>query len=62
MKRTGKWMVDPPRGWMYGFPKKWDVDKEPDINKWMIKEGMPKEAVEEIEKYGLCYRLWRSDD
>lgn len=51
--------VDPPQGYMYGFPKIWDKEKYPDFKKWLIKEGYPKKT---IKKYGdnfVC-RFWES--
>lgn len=60
--KEGKWMVDPPSGWRYGFPKTWDADGEPDIYKWMVKAGYPQEEADKVDKYGLTYNMWRSDD
>jgi hypothetical protein len=51
--------VDPPQGYMYGFPKIWDKNKDPDLKKWLVKQGYPRKT---IKKYGdsfLC-RIWES--
>ena len=31
--------VDPPAGWMYGFPKIWDKEKHPDLEVWLVDKG-----------------------
>jgi hypothetical protein len=51
--------VDPPQGYMYGFPKIWDKQKFPDLKKWLIKQGYPKKM---IKKYGDSFscRFWES--
>lgn len=33
--------IDPPFGWKYGFPKIWDKTTDPDLGKWLTKEGYP---------------------
>jgi len=33
--------IDPPSGWMYGFPKIWDEEVEPDMEKFIIDNGYP---------------------
>ena len=59
--RTGKWIIDPPQGYLFGFPKVWDADKEPSVYKWMVSEGYPQDNVAEIDKYGLVYTMRRFD-
>ena len=44
-------MVDPPSGWRYGFPKRWDPVKAPDLKEWFISEGYPEEDIELAMKY-----------
>lgn len=44
-----KTWVDPPSGWIYGFPKIWDDTIMPDLNDWLVSEGYPQE---EIDRYG----------
>jgi hypothetical protein len=36
-----KYWVDPPSGWMYGFPKVWDEDMDGPLPTWLGKEGYP---------------------
>ena len=33
--------VDPPSGWMYGFPRLYDPAKDGDMRAWMIATGYP---------------------
>ena len=50
---TKEW-VDPPEGYLYGFPKIWDKSKDPDWEKWLVKEGYPRHLVDEIP----YVRMW----
>lgn len=48
--------VDPPEGWMYGFPKKVDEafhNMREDKTQWYIDNGYPKEKVHLLE-YTRC--------
>lgn len=51
--------VDPPEGWLFGFPKVWDKNKFPDLKIWLIQEGYPKS---EIELYGkdFCCKFYNT--
>ena len=52
---TVKYWLDPPSGWMYGFPKLWNPNTDPDIETWLLKNGYPESQVE----FGLTYlRQW----
>ena len=33
--------IDPPSGWMYGFPKIYDPETDGEINEWLKREGYP---------------------
>ena len=50
-------MIDPPSGWMYGFPKKYSEEVDGDMIEWLLSQGYPKRLVEE---YGDCFyvRSW----
>jgi hypothetical protein len=37
-------LVDPPSGWMYGFPKEMPVDTV-DVNEWLVQNGYPKKQI-----------------
>lgn len=57
--------IDPPSGWMYGFPKQapknLDQMSQEEVNEWLIANGYAKEAVEywvNSPKFGrVPYRL-----
>ena len=36
-----KYWVDPPSGWMYGFPKIWDSEVDPLMSIWIFEQGYP---------------------
>lgn len=40
-----KLMVDPPSGWMYGFPKVCPKEHHHRILDWIVEEGYPKEEI-----------------
>jgi hypothetical protein len=46
-------MVDPPSGWLYGFPKVWDKLQHPDMTQWLIDNGYPEAEA----KSGLPVRF-----
>lgn len=55
-------VIDPPGGWLYGFPKQvhdefFLLGSDFDLHKWLVSEGYPQE---EIDKLGdkFYYRTW----
>ena len=48
-----KYWVDPPSGWMYGFPRVYDPEKDGSLNDFFRTHGVP----ENIIKIGH-YRTW----
>jgi hypothetical protein len=40
-----KYWVDPPQGYLYGFPKIYDPDKDDMIHDWLIDNGYPERDV-----------------
>lgn len=50
-----KVMVDPPSGWMYGFPDLWDKDKHEKLADFLKEKGYPEKNIE----FASCYmRMW----
>lgn len=47
--------IDPPSGWMYGFPKILPDDVE-DLEEWLIDNGYPHDDIEMAMKYS---RYWK---
>lgn len=39
-------MVDPPSGWMYGFPMVWDKELEPDLKTFLRAKGYPEKDLD----------------
>ena len=54
-------MIDPPRGWMYGFPKPIPDDRRQDVINWLIEQGYPKQLIEELGEHFYC-RYWETDE
>jgi hypothetical protein len=52
--------IDPPRGWIYGFPKEIPEGVK-DINAWLVENGYPKNEIERLGDYFFC-RYWHEDD
>ena len=55
-------MVDPPGGWMYGFPKEIKGDEEVrNMIEWLVANGYPREV---IKSYGNHFyvRQWTEDE
>jgi len=52
---------DPPSGWQYGFPKIWDQDKYPDMNKWLVDNGYPQSMIDKLGDRFYC-RFWKPDE
>lgn len=41
-----KLMVDPPSGWMYGFPALWDKEKQPELKEFLKEKGYPEKDID----------------
>lgn len=52
-----KTMIDPPSGWMYGFPKEYTKKPDEDFNEWLVHEGYPQKLIDEFGAYLYC-RYW----
>tara|TARA_B100000949_G_scaffold107450_1_gene95432 strand:- start:1067 stop:1372 length:306 start_codon:yes stop_codon:yes gene_type:complete len=53
-------IIDPPSGWMYGFPKAIPNDVK-DFNKWLVENGYPQRELDRFES-GIPCRFWFEDD
>ena len=56
-----KLIVDPPRGWKYGFPKPIPeniLHIDGAFKLWLLKEGYPSEEIEFALKYS---RYWEAE-
>jgi hypothetical protein len=50
-------MIDVPWGWEYGFPKVWDVDRDPNLFEWLVQQGYPQEEIDRRGK-NFFIRSW----
>ena len=50
-----KLMVDPPSGWMYGFPALWDKEKQPELKEFLKEKGYPEKDIDFACQY---IRMW----
>ena len=39
-------MVDPPEGWRYGFPKKFDITPGETFAQWLVRRGYPESMLD----------------
>lgn len=39
-------LIDPPDGWMYGFPKRYEPMENELLDEWLIRNGYPKSEVD----------------
>jgi hypothetical protein len=53
---TRTW-VDPPSGWLFGFPKIWDDTINPDLKTWLVNEGYPQKEIDNHGEHFFC-RFW----
>lgn len=44
-------MIDPPSGWRYGFPRKYNRDKDGDLSEFLIHHGYPEDDVDFALRY-----------
>jgi len=52
-------MIDPPKGWIYGFPKPIPDDVK-DPREWLVKNGYPKKLIDDLGEHFYC-RYWEID-
>jgi len=52
------YMIDPPEGWKYGFPRPIPKDQLLRAREWLIENGYPKEKIHEQYKEKFYYRTW----
>lgn len=55
-----KW-IDPPSGWKYGFPKKFDTETDGDMHQWLVANGYPQEEIQDLGDY-FYVRQWLTDE
>ena len=53
-------MIDPPEGWMYGFPKELPKGVE-NVVEWLIENDYPKSKIDKLGEHFYC-RHWVEDN
>jgi hypothetical protein len=56
MNDAKKYYIDPPSGWLYGFPKKIPKSRLNDVTNWLIEKGYPESNIVKMGKY-FIYRI-----
>jgi len=53
-------MIDPPSGWLYGFPKPIPEDIK-NVKKWLTENGYPQSEIDALGEHFYC-RYWYEKD
>jgi hypothetical protein len=53
-------MIDPPTGWLYGFPKAFPGGVT-NVNEWLVENGYPQEEVD-CWADGVPCRFWEVEE
>lgn len=54
-----KW-IDPPSGWVYGFPKEIPYDIV-NVKEWLVENGYPQKVMDSMGEHFYC-RYWQTED
>lgn len=54
-----KFWVDPPQGYLYGFPKVYDSDLDPEVSEWLVSNGYP---ARDVNQAWFTVRTWEVDN
>jgi hypothetical protein len=55
-------LIDPPSGWVYGFPKKLPKNRPENITEWLISEGYPKAVIDSFGEHFYCRYIYEEGD
>jgi hypothetical protein len=50
-------LIDPPRGWLYGFPKPIPQDCQHRTLAWLVENGYPQKEIDSYGDYFYCRYL-----
>ena len=53
-------MIDPPSGWLYGFPKVLPDPKPESMHEWLVGNGYPQEEIDKMKEHFYC-RYWETE-
>jgi len=54
-----KFMIDPPSGWKWGFPREIPEEDLHRIHEWLVGNGYPKRELDQY-KGQVPYRVWKA--
>lgn len=54
-------IIDPPSGWIYGFPKPIPEDRQKDTIAWLVEQGYPKDLIDSFGEHFYC-RYWEEPE
>ena len=52
--------IDPPSGWMYGFPKQLPDPPPENLREWLVSEGYPQALMDSFGEYFYCRYIQNS--
>jgi hypothetical protein len=55
-----KYIIDPPYGWKYDFPKQIPEESIKDVISWLVSNGYPKSIIDEMGET-FTYRILRDN-
>lgn len=56
-----KFMIDPPSGWRYGFPREIPEDQISRAREWLVENGYPQGEIDALGTY-FRYRMWTENE
>ncbi len=54
-------IIDPPSGWLYGFPKPIPENRRKDSIAWLIEQGYPKGLIDSFGEHFYC-KYWEEPE
>jgi len=58
MSKKRRVWIDPPSGWMYGFPKICEDASRIVVHDWLVEQGYPEDLITP----GIIVRIWTAED
>ena len=47
-------LIDPPSGWMYGFPKLLPNPQPENVREWLVENGYPRKEMDSYGEHFYC--------
>ena len=55
-----KHMIDPPSGWLYGFPKELPEGVE-NVLAWLVENGYPQKEIDKLGEHFYCSHWYKEE-